>query len=61
MEWFYSGLLIALSGGITGFAGYLVVRLFRTGPVMVAISAGDAVAVPAGDAAAAPEAAAVDE
>jgi hypothetical protein len=32
VEWVFSGLLIALSVGIAGYSGYLVRRLFRTGP-----------------------------
>ncbi len=32
MEWFFSGLLIAVSAGITGFTGYLLWRLFRVEP-----------------------------
>jgi hypothetical protein len=32
VEWFYSGLLIAASAGITVFTGYLLVRLFRSDP-----------------------------
>jgi hypothetical protein len=32
VEWFFSGLLIALSVGIAGFTGYVLRRLFRTEP-----------------------------
>jgi hypothetical protein len=30
--WFFSGLLIAVSAGITAFTGYLLWRLFRIEP-----------------------------
>jgi hypothetical protein len=33
VEWFFSGLLVAVSAGIAGYTGYLLRRLFRTEPV----------------------------
>jgi hypothetical protein len=33
VEWFFGGVLVAVSGGITGFTGYLLWRLFHTEPV----------------------------
>lgn len=32
MNWFFSGLLIAASGGVVVFTGYLLRRLFTTEP-----------------------------
>jgi len=32
VDWFFSGLLIAVSAGITAFTGYLLWRLFRIEP-----------------------------
>ena len=32
MEWFFSGLLVAVSAGVTGFTGYLLWRLFHADP-----------------------------
>lgn len=35
MHWFFTALLIAISAGTVGFAGYLVRRLFTTPPAPV--------------------------
>ena len=32
MQWLFTGLLIATSGGIVAFTGYLLRRLFTTAP-----------------------------
>ena len=32
VEWFFSGLLIAVSAGTTGFTGYLLWRVLRSEP-----------------------------
>lgn len=32
VNWFFSGLLIAVSAGVLGFTGYLLRRLFTTAP-----------------------------
>lgn len=33
MEWFFSGLLVMISAGITGYTGYLLWRLFGSEPL----------------------------
>jgi hypothetical protein len=33
VQWFFTGLLIAISAGIVAFTGYLLRRLFSTEPV----------------------------
>jgi hypothetical protein len=41
VEWVFSGVLVAVSAGITGYTGYLLWRLFRTEPLTVDTPTGE--------------------